>query len=313
MEIPASVKSVAKQIVDVQQAIAGKNPGFRTAHAKGIVCTGTFVAGPEARSISKAAHLQGSSIPVTVRFSNGSGKPHEHDGVPDVRALAVKFALPDGKKTDLLAITNEAFLARTAEEFLAFLKTNLPDPATGQPDPQAVPRFIETHPAVGAFVGRLMQKPVPASYTQALYHAIHAFRFIAADGSSRFGRYRWVPEAGESYLNPDESSKLDPNFLQAELKARVAKGPASFRLMLQIGEAGDPTDDATVIWPAERRQVELGRLKIETVSPTSAADERQLIFDPVKVTDGIELTDDPIPAARSAAYTFSYEWRTKGT
>ncbi len=167
MEIPASVKSVAKQIVDVQQALAGKNPGFRTAHAKGIVGTGTFVAGPEARSISKAAHLQGQSIPATIRFSNGSGKPHEHDGLPDVRALAVKFALPDGKKTDLLAITNEAFLARTAEEFLAFLKTNLPDPATGQPDPQAVPRFIETHPAVGAFVGRLMQKPVPASYAQA--------------------------------------------------------------------------------------------------------------------------------------------------
>ena len=157
-----------------------------------------------------------------------------------------------------------------------------------------------------------MQKPVPASYAQSLYHAIHAFRFIAADGTSCFGRYRWVPEAGEAYLNPDQSAKLDPNFLQAELKSRVAKGPASFRLMLQIGDPTDPTNDATVIWPAERRQVELGRLQIETVSPTSAADERQLIFDPLKVTDGIEVTDDPIPAARSAAYTFSYEWRTKG-
>ncbi len=312
MEFPASVKSVAKQIVDVQQAIAGKNPGFRTAHAKGIVCTGSFVAGPEARKISKAAHFQGQSIPVTLRFSNGSGNPREHDGVPDVRGLAVKFTLPDGKKTDLLAITNEAFLSKTAEGLLEFLKIQVPDPATGQPDPSAVPRYLESHPATAAFVGRLMQKPVPASYAQALYHAIHAFRFTAADGSSRFGRYRWVPEAGESYLNPDDSAKLDPNFLQAELKSRVAKGPAVFRLILQIGEAGDPTDDATAIWPAERRQVELGRLQIDAVSPTSASDERTLIFDPLKVTEGIDLTNDPIPAARSAAYTFSYEWRTKG-
>jgi catalase len=311
MEISAAVKSVAKQIVDAQQALFGKHPGFRTAHAKGIVCTGTFVAGPEAKRISKAAHFQGQSIPVTLRFSNGAGDPTTHDGAPDARGIAVKFSLPDGKKTDLLAISNEAFLARTAEEVLEFFKAQLP-PTTGKPDPQAVPRFLESHPATAAFVGRLMQKPVPASYAQAAYYAIHAFRFTAADGTSRFGRYRFIPEAGEAYLNPEEAMTRDANFLQAELKARVAKGPASFRLQLQIGEPNDPTNDATVLWPAERRLVEVGRLQIEAVSPTSADDERRLIFDPTRVTDGIELSGDPIPAARSAAYTFSYEWRTKG-
>src|SRR5271154_514661 len=117
----SSAKSVAEQIVDVQRAIAGPHPGFRTVHAKGIVCTGTFAAGPEAKRISKAAHLQGQSVPVTLRFSNGSGDPNAPDGAPDARGLAVKFLLADGRKTDLLAITNEAFLVRTAEDFLAFL------------------------------------------------------------------------------------------------------------------------------------------------------------------------------------------------
>jgi catalase len=311
MATSSSVKSVAEQIVDIQQMIAGPHPGFRSAHAKGIVCTGTFVAGPEAKRLSKAAHLQGQPVPVTLRFSNGSGNPTVHDGAPDVRGLAVKFSLPDGKKTDLLAITNEAFLVRTAEDLLAFLKANLPDPATGKPDPEAVPRFIESHPAAGAFIGRLMQKPAVASYAQATYHAINAFRFTAADGSSRFGRYRWIPEAGEAYLNPEEAGKRDPNFLLAELKARLAKSPASFRLNLQIAEPTDPTNDATVLWPAERRIVELGRLQIDAISPTSAADERRLIFDPTKLTEGIDLSGDPIPAARSAAYSVSYERRTK--
>ena len=159
----SSAKSEAEQIVDVQRAIAGPHPGFRTVHAKGIVCTGTFVAGPEAKRISKAAHFQGQSVPVTLRFSNGSGDPSAPDGAPDARGLAVKFLLADGRKTDLLAITNEAFLVRTAEDFLAFLRANLPDPATGKPNPDAVPKFVQSHPAVGAFVGRLMQKPIPVS------------------------------------------------------------------------------------------------------------------------------------------------------
>ncbi len=307
MATSSSTKSVVQQIVEVQRTIAGPHPGFRTVHAKGIVCSGSFTALPEARRISKAAHFQGQAIPTTIRFSNGSGDPNGHDGLPDVRAIAAKFQLPDGKKTDLLAITNEAFLARTPEEVLAFFQANLPDPATGQP---GVPRFLESHPAAAAFVGRLLQKPVPVSYVQAAYHAIHAFRFTAADGQSCFGRYRWLPEAVEAYLNPEEGGRRDANFLQAELKTRLAKGPAAFRLHLQIGEPGDPTDDATVIWPAERRLVEIGRLQIDAVSPTSAADERRLIFDPIKLTDGIELTNDPIPRARSAAYSISYEWRT---
>lgn len=312
MATSPSVTSVVQQIVDAQRAIAGPHPGFRTAHAKGIVCSGTFVAGPEAPRISKAAHFQGHAVPVTLRFSNGSGDPTVHDGLPDVRGLAVKFSLPDGKKTDLLAITNEAFLVRTAEDFLAFLQANLPDPATGKPNPEAVPRFVQGHPAVGAFVGRLMQKPAVNSYAQATYHAINAFRFTAADGTSRFGRYRWIPEAGEAYLNPEEAGKRDANFLSAELNARLAKGPASFRLNLQIAEPTDPTDDATISWPVERKMVELGRLQINAVSPTSAADERRLIFDPIKLTDGIDLSDDPILLARSAAYSISYEQRTKG-
>jgi catalase len=305
-----AAQNIAEQIVNVLSTLAGPHPGFRRAHAKGIVCTGTFVAGPEAKKISKAAHLQGQSVAVTLRFSNGAGDPTAHDGVPDVRGFAVKFSLPDGKTTDIVSINNEAFLARTGEDVLGFFKANLPD-AKGKPDPNAVPRFLQSHPGAAAFVGRLMQKPVPTSYAQTAYHGIHAFRFTAADGSSRFGRYHWIPDAGEAYLNPEEAVKRDPTFLSAELKARVAKRPASFRLQLQIAEPGDPTNDATAIWPAERRVVELGRLQIDAVSPTSAADERRLIFDPTKVTDGIELSDDPIPAIRSAAYSISYEQRTK--
>jgi catalase len=200
---------------------------------------------------------------------------------------------------------------RTPAEFLAFLSAQLPDPATGKAATDGVPRFLEGHSATGAFIERLTKKPIPASYGQACYYSEHAFKFNTADGSSRFGRYRWVPEAGEAYLSPDDAGKRSTNFLREELEGRLKKGPVAFRLVLQLAGENDPTDDATALWPADRPLVELGRLEVTRISPTSAADERRLVFDPTNITDGIELSNDPILLARSAAYSVSYSHRSK--
>ena len=308
---PASATVVA-QLVETMRALAGPHPGFRPVHAKGIVCSGTFRASAGARAVSRALHLQGQAVSTVMRFSNSSGNPDVHDGIANARALAVKFQLPDSKNADILALHIEGFPARTPEEFLAFLRAQLPDPATGKPAPDAVPRFLESHPATRAFIERLTKKPVPVSYGQACYYAEHAFRFTAADGSSRFGRYRWTPEAGEVYLSPDDASKRSANFLREELESRLRNGPVAFRLRLQLAGESDPTDDVTALWPSDRPLVELGRLEVTSISPTSAADERQLVFDPTKLTDGIELSADPILLARSAAYSISYEQRSKG-
>ena len=308
---PASATVVA-QLVETMRALAGPHPGFRPVHAKGIVCSGTFRASAGARAVSRALHLQGQTVPTVMRFSNSSGDPDVHDGIPNARALAVKFQLPEGKNADILALHIEGFPARTPEEFLAFLRAQLPDPATGKPAPDAVPRFLESHPATRAFIERLMQKPVPASYGRASYYAEHAFKFTAEDGTSRFARYRWMPEAGEAYLSPDDASTRSTNFLREELETRLRKGPVVFRLLLQLAGESDPTDDVTALWPADRPLVELGRLELTGISPTGAADERRMVFDPTNLTDGIDLSADPILLARSAAYSISYDHRSKG-
>jgi catalase len=305
-------ESVIRDIVDAMRALAGKHPGFRPVHAKGLVCAGTFRASADAARVSRASHFTGGPIPVVVRFANSSGNPDVHDGVPNVRSMAVKFQLTDGKSADILANSVEGFIARTPEELLEFLRAQLPDPATGRPNPDAVPRFLATHPGGRAFVERVMKKPVPASYGQTIYYAEHAFRFTAADGSSRFGRYRFVPEAGESILAPDEAGKRSPTFLREELESRLRAGPVAFRLLLQLAAPGDPTDDVTALWPQDRPLVELGRLEVTGISPSSGADERRLIFDPTNTADGIELSDDPILPARSAAYSISYDRRSRG-
>ena len=308
----AAPGTVIAQLVETMRALAGSHPGFRPVHAKGIVCAGTFRGAPEARGVSRAPHLQGQAVPTVMRFSNSNGNPDVHDGLANTRALAVKFQLPDGKNADILANSIEGFPARKPEEFLAFLRAQLPDPVTGQPAPDAVPRFLGSHPAARAFVERLMQKPVPASYGQASYHAEHAFRFNSADTTSRFGRFHWMPEANEAYLSPDDASARNANFLREELERRLRTAPVVFRLMLQLAAETDPTNDVTALWPADRPLVELGRLEVTGISATSATDERRLVFDPANLTDGIELSADPILLARSSAYSISYDHRSKG-
>lgn len=308
----AAPGTVVAQLVETMRALAGSHPGFRPVHAKGIVCSGTFHPSPEARRVSRATHLQGTPVPTVIRFANASGDPEVHDGLPGVRSLSVKFQLPDGKSADILANSIEGFVGRTPEDLLEFLRAQLPDPVTGRPVPDAVPRFLGSHPIARAFVERLMKKPVPASYARASYHAEHAFRFTAADGTSRFGRYHFVPEAGEAYLSPDDAGKRSASFLRDELESRLRNGPTVFRLVLQLAAANDPTDDPTALWPSDRPLVELGRLEVTGISATSLADERRLVFDPANRTDGIDLSADPVLLARSAAYSISYNHRSKG-
>ena len=310
--MPTSPDTVIRQIVDAMRTLAGPHPGFRPVHARGLVCSGTFRASTEAAGITRASHFAGQSVPTIVRFANANGNPDVHGGVPNVRSMAVKFQLPDGKITDILGNSVEGFVVRTPEELLDFLRAQLPDPATGRPDPDAVPRFLAAHPTGRAYVERLMKRPVPASYAQITYHAEHAFRFTATDGTSRFGRYRFVQLAGEALLSPDDAAERHPNFLRQELEERLRRGATAFRLFLQLANEGDPTDDVTALWPESRPLAELGRLEITGISPTSAADERRLIFDPTNRTDGIDLSTDPILLARSAAYTISYDRRSKG-
>jgi catalase len=312
MSASATPEPVIRQIVDAMRTLAGPHPGFRPVHAKGLVCSGTFRASVDAPRVTRAPHFAGQPVPTVTRFANSNGNPEVHDGAPNVRSMAVKFQLGDGKSADILANSVEGFVARTPEELLEFLRAQLPVPATGRPDPDAVPRFLASHPAGRGFVERLMKRPVPASYGQVTYFAEHAFRFTAADGTSRFGRYRFVPQAGEAFLSPDDAGKRSASFLSNELDGRLRTGPVAFRLLLQVAEAGDPTDDVTALWPEGRPLVELGRLEITGISPTSASDERRLIFDPTNRTDGIDLSSDPILLARSAAYAISYDRRSKG-
>src|SRR5258705_13966058 len=146
-------KSLAQQIFEVMAQDPGTKPGYRVAHAKGIVCEGTFVPSAGAAKLSRAAHFQGGTVAVTVRFSDGSADPfvpdNSHDAGP--RGMAVRFKLPGGGQTDVEGQNHNGFAVGTGEEFLALVKAALAtDPS--QPPPWPIEAFLGPHPRALKFV-----------------------------------------------------------------------------------------------------------------------------------------------------------------
>ena len=299
------------RLVDSLNAAYGVHPGHRAAHAKGVLCAATFTPTPGASALSRAAHLAGPPVRAHVRFSNGSGDPGAPDAARDGRGMAVKFYLPDSSTTDVVALSLPAFFARTPEDLLAFNAARRIDPATGQPDLARVGAHLAAHPEAMTAVQAAMSHPIPASYATLTYHSIHAYGFESEQGTVRHGRYHLVPEAGDVSLSDEEAAGRAPDYLRDELRERLATGGARFQLVVELAEADDPIDDPTAVWTDDHIVVELGRLEL-----TGLADDREhhgdvLVFDPTRVTDGIELTADPILLARPGAYSVSIARRTQ--
>jgi catalase len=313
MAAPSSAPSTQKQelyehIVDAFNAIFGTYPGYRVVHAKGIVCEGIFTPAAAAASLSRAPHFQRDSVPATVRFSDFAGVPTIPDGDPNAspRGLGIKFHLSGRVDTDVVAHSYNGFPVGTAEEFLGFLQA-LAASGPSVPKPTPIEIFLGTRPRALAFVTG--PKPAPVSFVTESYYGVNAFQFINREGVSHYARYQIHPADGEVHLSDSEAAQRSKNFLFDELHERLSRGPTELRLVAQIAGAGDRFDDGSITWPDDRRRLELGSLRVIKQVEDSEAVQRQLIFDPTRLVEGIELSNDPLLPARAAIYSIAYKRR----
>jgi catalase len=299
---------LAHQIINTMLQVPGNQAGYRTVHAKGIVCEGMFTPSKNAAALSKAAHFQGAPVPITVRFSDGSPEPIIPDNSPNAgpRGIAIRFKLPGGVDTDIVAMSHNGFVVGTGEEFLALQKAIVAtDPS--KPHPWPVEEFLGSHPRAVKFVTE--SQVIPASFANEAYFANHAFVFVNKKGVKQAGRYKLIPVAGQRDLSAAEAQAKSANFLLEDLKARLATAPIKYRLVVQLPNAGDPTNDSSLVWPDDRKTIEVGTISITSVVADNAAAERTLAYDPTRLVDGIELSDDPIPALRSRVYALAVKIR----
>ncbi len=297
---------LGERLVDAVQAVTGAHPGRRVLHAKGVGGHGRFRSSGLASDLTVAAHLQaGVETRVEARFSNGSADPGAHDGMRDGRGFATKFRLADGTSTDIVALSLPVFFVRTTDDFVAFVAARQPDPATGEMDMDRVLDFLGAHPEARLAAGLSVAAPAPLSYSRVTYHSVHVFWLVDDDGGRHPVRYRWEPVAGEAGLTDDQAAARSADYLAGALADDLAQGPVAFDLHVVLGEPTDPVGDPTAPWPDDRPSVVAGTLELAEL-----ADVESLIFDPTRVTAGIECSDDPILAARRAAYGASFARRT---
>lgn len=301
-------KDLAHQILDAMLKVHGNKPDHRTVHAKGLVCEGTFTPSPAVTSLSKAAHFRGGPVPVTARFSDGAPDPAVADNSPDAgpRGFAIRFKPNGGAETDIVAMSHNGFVVGTGEEFLA-LQTAIAAIDPSKPHPWAIEEFLDSHPLAMKFVQD--NKIIPTSFATEAFFSNDAFIFVNKAGAKQAGRYQILPVAGRRDLSEAEAKARPVNFLMDDLKTRLAKAPVQYRLVVQLPNPGDPTKDPSLVWPEDRKSIEVGTISIRSVVPDSDAAERSLAFDPTNLTDGIELSDDPLPALRSKVYSLAVRHR----
>ena len=298
------VVALANDVLKQFDQIFGLHPGYRPAHAKGVMLSGTFIPAPGAKALTRAPHIARESTPVTARLSNSTGLPDLPDNAPEAnpRGFAIRFNLGDHVHTDIVSHSTDGFPARDGYQFLELLQAAA---ASGPdaPSPKPIEKFLGSHPAALAFVQK--PKPFPSSLARDTYFAVTAFAFTNAEGQTKFGRYRIVPELGNDYLTDEQVAKLTPNYHYDEIAERVAKGPVRFKIIVQVAAAGDTTDDATVHWPEDREQVEFGTVELNKIVEDTPAQQKHIIFDPIPRVDGIEPSADPLLDLRAGIYLIS--------
>jgi catalase len=295
--------TLAQKILDAFDASSGVHPGFRPAHAKGLMCSGTFTPSPEAAKLTRAPHASRKSTPVTVRYSDSTGLPNIPDNDParsGPRGMAIRFHLDEHVHTDIIAHSTNGFPVRNGEEFLEFICA-----ATefGAGRPEAFGAFLATHPNAKRFIET--PKPIPTSFAREAFFAVTSFKFTNGDGVSRHGRFRIRPAAGIEYLSDQDAARKSANFLFDEIGPRLAKEPIKLGILVQLAESNDDVKDASTPWPDNRKEILFGTVTLTSRVDDQAPERWKIIFDPVPRIDGIDSSGDPLTDVRADVYLLS--------
>ena len=295
-----------QQMTNAMYTAFGDNHS-RAVHAKGILMQGTFTPDPAARSITKAKLFTSQETTVLARFSDFTGIPTISDNTMDAnpRGMAVKFNVPDDSEVDVVMHSFDGFPTRTSAEFRELLMA-IGTSGKGVSKPTPVDTFLASHPIAKTFL--TTQKQPPVSYAATAFFGVNSLKFTNSQGQSTYVRYRFVPEAGEHYLDAATLRTKNANYLQTEIKERLAKGPVTFIWYAQVAGPGDIIDDPSIAWPATRTLVRLGVVTITGLVPDQASADKKTLFLPGNLPDGMEAADPMIPV-RMESYPISYRHR----
>jgi catalase len=233
------------RLTDGLEEVNGVHPGFRRNHAKGLRVSGFFDSNGSGVGVSKAVVFRPGRVPVIGRFSLAGGQPNATDTPDAVRGLGLQFSLPNGELWRTAMISRPVFPVRTPEAFYEQLLASKPDPVTGKPDPAEMKAFLARHPETVQALAVINSQPFWPGFANSSFHGLNAFRFINAAVESIPARWLLTP------MQPFEAAgtasvSQDKNYLFEALIAAIHRQPLRWRLIVILGQPGDPTNDATI-------------------------------------------------------------------
>jgi catalase len=296
-------------MINTFEAVNGSHPGFRRNHAKGVCVSGYFETNGRGVALSKAAVFRSGRVPVIGRFALAGGQPYAADAPQTVRSMALLFKLPNGEEWRTGMNNIPVFPVKTAQAFHDQLLASALDPATGKRDPDKMKAFLARYPETARALSLIGNRPVSSGFDNSIYNSLNAFRFINATGAVVPVRWSMAPVQPFEPISTADSGKADKNYLFDALIAAIHRHPLQWHLVVTVGHPGDPTDDATLPWPPDRQQIDVGTLTIDHVESEDTSPARDINFDPLILPNGIAGSDDPLLSARSATYSRSFTRR----
>jgi len=278
--------------------------GHRRNHAKGICFTGVFEANGAGSALSKAQVFTRGRYPVLGRLNLATADANAPDATVRVRGMGLQISTPDGEVWRSAMIDPPFFPVSTPQAFYELLL------ASASKDPDAMKTFAGAHPEIAAFGAWAKSAPWTGSYAEERFNSLNSFVFTDSSGAEHTVRWSLLPAAQPVPVSPEDLAKRGPNFLEQEITERVRGGPQRWTMVVSVANPGDPTADPSKAWPEDRRAVEVGTLTVQQIEPEPDGPCRDINFDPTVLPSGMRTSDDPFPAARSAAYARSYDLRT---
>jgi catalase len=300
-------KLTPARFVDGFEKANGIHPGFRRNHAKGVGVRGFFDSNGQGTRLSKALVFRAGRVPVIGRFSFGGGDPYVTDAPDAARGLGLQFSLPDGEQWRTAMINLPVFPFNTPQAFYDNLLASQPDPNTHKPDPQKMAAFVASHPEFLQAIKVIQSHPPSSGFDNSAFYGLNAFRFIDAAGKSTFVRWTLIPV--QPFAPASAPPQADKNYLFDALIASIHQHPLQWHLMITVGQPGDPTNDASKMWPEGREQVDVGTLTLDSIESEATSPARDINFDPLILPAGMAPSDDPLLSARSAVYSQSFTRR----
>lgn len=292
------------KLVDAFTTPTGPPLGHRRNHAKGICFTGIFESNGMGAALSQAQVFTRGEYPALGRFNLGTPDPNAPDATVRVRGMGLRIATPDGQEWRTAMIDAPVFPVSTPQAFYELLI------ASGSKDPNAMKTFAANHPEIAGFGSWARSAPWTGSYAEDRYNGLNSFIFTAGSGTEHAVRWSLLPAAAPVAVSPEELAKRGADFLEKEIAQRGRTGPLRWAMVVTVANAGDPTADPSKSWPQDRRTVEVGTLVVQQVQAERDGPCRDINFDPTVLPSGMRTSDDPFPAARSAAYAKSYDRRS---